>query len=263
MSQSVPVNVPSRKRAPERISPSAIDTFCAACGLDLSQHPETVVSREGPSRSTCPFSPMSRLPLLDVGPHACANSNDHQNPNDPVHHLPAQKRTFHWSIREILAATDPSLTLAVRDIIVALKLSCFPESHRASISGDGVLCPDGTIITSSMDSDNTPRLDFSQTSEPEYVLLASSAVLALAVREFAYQLLHPAVTALARRHAQGKGRAALAPTHVSCGAAGSFLTRDGVLTDLSPSPAVALALSTLVLHRPRDLSPPSAVMETP
>jgi hypothetical protein len=259
MLQSVPVNVPSRKRAPERISPSPIDTFCAACGLDLSQHPETEVSREGPSRSTCPFSPMSRLPLLDVGPHA-ANSNDHRNPNGPVHHLPAQKRTFHWSIREILAATDPSLTLAVRDIIVALKLSCFPESHRTSISGDGVLCPDGTIITSSMDSDNTPRLGFSQTSEPEYVLLASSAVLALAVREFAHQLLHPAVTAFARR---GKGRAALAPAHVSCGAAGSFLTRDGVLTDLPPSPAVALALSTLVLHRPRDLSPPSAVMETP
>ncbi|KAI0250987.1 hypothetical protein BJV78DRAFT_517407 [Lactifluus subvellereus] len=249
MSQSMPVNVPSRKRTSERISPSAIDTFCAACGLGLSQHPATATkaSREGPSRSTCPFSPMSRLPLLDVGPHACANSHDH--PNGPVHHLSAQKRTFHWSIREVLAATDPSLTLAVRGIIVALKLSCFPESPRTSISGDGVITP-------SVDSDNTPRLDFSQISE-EYVLLASSAVLALAVREFAHQLLHPAITAFASHHARGRGRAVLAPAHVSRGAAGSFLARDGVLTDLPPSPVVALALSTLVQHRQS-----SAVMET-
>jgi hypothetical protein len=232
-----------------------VDTFCAACGFDLTQHPAPQGLREGPnSWSTCAFSPVSRFPLLDVGHYASAQSQEH--PNGTVHHLPAQKGTLHWTIREVLAATDPALTLAVRSIIVPLNLSCFPTSHRTSISGEGVLRPTASNVA------DLPRLDFAPISEPEYISLASSAVLAIAVREFAHHLLHQAITAFASDHALEKGRAALAPAHVCRSAVGSFLARDSIFSDLPSSP-VALALSTVVKRQPRNLPPPSAVMETP
>jgi hypothetical protein len=246
--QSASANIPPR-RTSERISPSVVNTFCAACGLDTMQHPAPN------SWPTCPFSPMSRFPLLDVGPHASAPLQDH--PNSPVHHLPAQKKAFRWTIREVLAAIDPALTLAVRGIIGPLNLSCFPPSHMTAISGDG---PSSTAIPPTVHSCDNPRLDFISISGLEYTSLASSAVLGIAVREFVRHLLHPAVTAFTGDHASGKGRTVLAPVHVCRSAIGS-LARDGVFNDLPPSPVV-LTLSTLVQPRPRDLSPPCAAMET-
>ena len=245
-------NIPPRRRPSKRISPSVEDTFCAACGLDLTQHPTLVGFREGPS-SNCPFSPMSRLPLLDIDSHASAQSQ--YPPNHPVNFVPAQKWVFHRAIREILAATDPGLTLAIHGIIVSLNLSCFPTSNRTSISSDRI--PRCTAIPPSLDGPDIPRLDISSSTEPEYTSLASSAVLAIAVRAFAHRLVGPAVTAFASGHPPQRGQHALAPTEVCRSVVGPFLARDGV-----PSSPVALTLSTLVQRRPRNLSAPSAVMET-
>jgi hypothetical protein len=254
--QSASANIPPRRRPSKRISPSVEDTFCAACGLDLTQHPTVVGFREGPS-FTCPFSPISRLPLLDIDSHASGKSQ--YPPNHPENVVPGQKWVFHRAIREVLAATDPALTLAIHDIIVSLNLSCFPASNRTSISSDSILSC--TAIPTSLDGPDIPRLDISSFTEPEYTSLASSAVLAIAVRAFAHRLVGPAATAFASDYAPQRGQHALTPTDVCRSMVSPFLARDGIFSDLPSSP-VALALSTLVQRRSRDLSAPSAVMET-
>ncbi|KAH9969895.1 hypothetical protein BC827DRAFT_1263053 [Russula dissimulans] len=267
--QSAPANAPSGKRMSERILPSAVDTFCAACGLELARHfsahggsweePRTRDSSHG-----CPC-PMLRLPLLDVSPITRAQSQ--RRPNGPVKStLEKNNGSFRWSIREILASTDPSLIFAVRLIVVPLKLRCFPESRSASISGVGVLCPNSTAITTMVDGpDNVLRSDPASTSET-LSMLASSAVLALSVREFARRLVNTAVTASASDGTRAKGnpRTMLSPAHVSRGVTGSsrsFLTRGGELADHTSSP-LALALATLVQRPPSDSTSPSTVTST-
>jgi hypothetical protein len=104
-------------------------------------------SWEGPiNGSSCHTSPMLRLPLLDVDSMARTQSQHH--PNGPVPSTSAEDGVSRWSIQEILAATDPTLVIAVRCIIARLKLSCFPESERASVSGAG---PSGTASASTVD----------------------------------------------------------------------------------------------------------------
>jgi hypothetical protein len=255
--QSAPNNASCEKGMSERIIPSTVNTFCATCGLESSRHPSAQSSSwEGPSGgSCCRSSPMPRLPLLDVGAIALPRLA-----NGPVQSTRAEKGPFRWPIQDVLAATDPSLTFAVRCIIAPLKLSCFPESQRTSISGAGVLRPNGTAIM--VDGPDINRCDLATISES----LASVAVLALAVREFTRRLVESAVTAFANdRRGRGSPRI-LVPAHVSLGVAvaDSFLTRDGVLAPPPPPTSpVALALSTLVRHASRDPSPPSAVMGTP
>jgi len=263
--QFAPANAPSGKKPSGRISPSVVNTFCATCGLEIARHSATQSSSwEGPtSDGSCRYSfPMSRLPLLDVGTVSRAQSQSH--PNGPVRSTPDEKGPFPWSSREVLTATDPSLTTAVCGIVASLKLSCFPESHNASISRAGVLRPNSTAISPMVDGPDVilVRSDLNPISEPEPGSLASSAVLALAVREFARRLVNSAVTAFGSDRTRGKGgtRAVLTPAHVSGGVAGSFLARDGAFRDLPPSP-VALALSTLVRRSLRDPSSPSTFMD--
>lgn len=256
--QSTLGNAPSGKKSLERITPSAVDTFCAACGLETARYPSAQTSPwEGPSSgsSCCRPSSMSRFPLYDVGP-----GQSQPYPNDPVQSTPAKNESFRWSIREVLTATDPALISAVRCIIVPLKLSCFPESQNAPVSGT-VLAPNSTAITTMVDgSDDFNRSDFAPTAEQIPESLASSAVLALAVREFARRIMNAAVTAFATERAQVgmRGRAILTPAHVSRGVAGSYLARDGGLA-LTP---VALALATLVRRPAADPLVPSGVMDT-
>lgn len=206
---------------------------------------------------------MLRLPLLDVDPVVCAQSQHH--PIGPVHFAPAEDGSFCWSVREILTATDPTVMFAVRCIISQLRLSCFLKSENASITSAGDLDPNGSANTPMVDEyDIIIRSNITSTPGPVLESLASCAVLALAVREFARRLVNSAVTAFASDRAREKGgpRAVLSPAHVSHGVAGSFLTRGvlagGVLAGLPPSP-VALALATVV-HPARDLSPPSVIM---
>jgi hypothetical protein len=218
-------------------------------------------SWEGPiiDGSSCHTSPMLRLPLLDVDPMARTQSQHH--PNGPVPSTSAEDGVFPWSVREILAATDPTLVFAVRCIIAQLKLSCFPESESASVSGAGVLGPSGTAFAPTVDGcDIIIRSNLISTSGPVSVSLASCAVLALAVGEFTRRLVNSAVTAFASDRTRGKEspRAVLSPAHVSRSVTGSFLTR-GVFAE-PPSSPFALALTTLVQHRLRDLSPPSVIM---
>ena len=247
--------------------PSVPDTFCPVCGLESVQcASEQSSSWEGPygGGSCCRTSPMLRLPLLDVDPVACAQSKRH--PNGPDDFAPAKDGPFRWSIREILTSTDPSLMFAVRCITAHLKLSCFPETKSASfsVSGVGVLGSNGSAITPIVEGDDVIiRSDLTFTSGSGSVSLASCAVLAIAVREFARCLVTSAVTAYTndRGRVKGSPRAVLTPAHVSRGVAGSFLTR-GVLAELPTSP-VALALVTLVQQDPtRDPSPDSVIMET-
>ena len=254
-----PANATSMKRTSERIIPSALDldTFCAVCGGESVQCENG--SWEGPiNGSSCHTSPMLRLPLLDVDPMARTQSQHH--PNGPVSSTSAEDGVFRWSIREILAATDPTLVIAVRCIIAQLELSCFPESESASVSGAG---PSGTASASTVDGcDIITRSNLISTSGPVSESLASCAVLALAVREFTRHLMNSAVTAFASDRTRGKEspRAVLSPAHVSRGVSGSSLTR-GVIAEPPPSP-FALTLTTLVQHRLRDLSPPSVIMDT-
>jgi hypothetical protein len=201
---------------------------------------------------------MLRLPLLDVDPMARTQSQHH-----PVPPTSANGGVLRWSIREILAATDPTLVFAVRCIIVQLKLSCFPESESASVAGAGALDPSGTAIAPTVDGcDVIIRSNLISTSGPVSEPLASCAVLALAVREFTRCLIDSAVTAFASDQTRGKEspRAILSPAHVSRGVTGSFLTR-GVLGEPPPSP-FAIALATLVQHRQRELSPRPVIMDT-
>jgi hypothetical protein len=263
--QFAPVNASSGKKTSERITPSVVNTFCATCGLEMARHSAAQSSSwEGPtSDGSCRHSfPMSRLPLLDVGPVSRAQSQN--PPNGPVQSISDEKGSFPWSSREVLAATDPSLTIAVRCIVASLKLSCFPELHNTSISSAGVLRPNSTAITPMVGGSDVVvvRSDLNPISEPVSGSLASSAVLALAVRGFARRLVNSAVTAFASDRTRGKGatRAVLTPAHVSGSVAGSFLARDGVFQDLPPSP-VTLALATLVHHPLRGSSPPSAFMD--
>jgi hypothetical protein len=202
---------------------------------------------------------MLRLPLLDVGPIARTQSQHH--PNGPVPSTAAEDGVFCWSIREILAATDPTLVFAIRCIIAQLRLSCFSESENAPISGAGVLDPNGTAITPTVNEIIT-RSNLISTTGPASKSLASCAVLGLVVREFGRRLLNSAVTAFASDRIRRKEspRAVLSPAHVSRGVVGSFLTR-GVFSESPPSP-VALALTTLVQHRLGDLSPPSVIVDT-
>jgi hypothetical protein len=206
---------------------------------------------------------MLRLPLLDVGPIVCAQSQHH--PIGPVHLAPAEDGSFRWSIGEILNATDPIVTFAVRCIISQLRLSCFQEPESASIVSAGNLDVNGSATTPMVDEyDIIIRPNITSTSGPVSESLASCAVLALAVREFARRLVNSTVTAFTSDRARGKGgpRAVLSPAHVSHGVAGSFLTRgvlaSGTLAGLPPSP-VALALATVV-HPARDLSATSIIM---
>jgi len=250
----------------ERILPSAVDTFCAACGLELvgriSAHGGSWEEpRTRDASHACPC-PMLRLPLLDVSPIARAQSQRH--PNDPVKSAPDENNeSFRWSTREILASIDPSLIFAIRLIVAPLKLSCFPESRSTSISGAGVLCPNSTAITTMVDgSDIVPRSDLTSTSEALSISLASSAVLALTVREFARRLVDSAVTAFASDRTRAKNpHAILSPAHVSrgvTGSSGSFLTRGGEVAD-HPSSPLALALATLAQRPPSDSTSPSTV----
>jgi len=208
---------------------------------------------------------MSRLPLLDVGPIACSQPQNRSN--GPVVLNPDDKVSFPWSNREILAATDPTLTIAVRCIVASMELSCFPELDNASICGAGVLRPISTATQDLMANRtdiSTIRSDVKPVSEVLSGSLASSAVLGLAVREFARRLLSSAATAFANDHGRAKGgpRAVLTPAHVSAvDVAGSFLTRDGVLRDDLPPSPVALVLATLVRCLLRKLSPPSAITD--
>jgi hypothetical protein len=219
-------------------------------------------SWEGPiNGSSCHTSPMLRLPLLDVDPMARTQSQHH--PNGPVPSTSAEDGVLRWSIREILSATDPTLVFAVRCIIAQLKLSCFAESESASVSGARVLDPSGTTFAPTVDGyDIIIRSNRISTSGPVSESLASCAVLALAVREFTRRLINSAVTAFASDRTRGKGspRAVLSPAHVSRGVTGSSLTR-GVFAEPPPSP-FALALTTLVQHRLRDLPPPSVITDT-
>jgi len=257
--RSRPADATSGKRTSERIIPSALDldTFCAVCGGESVQCENG--SWEGPiNGSSCHTSPMLRLPLLDVDSMARTQSQHH--PNGPVPSTSAEDGVSRWSIQEILAATDPTLVIAVRCIIARLKLSCFPESERASVSGAG---PSGTASASTVDGyDIIIRSNLISTSGPVSESLASCAVLALAVREFTRHLMNSAVTAFASDRTRGKEspRAVLSPAHVSRGVTGSFLTR-GVFAEPPPSP-FALTMTTLVQHRPRDLSPHSVIMDT-
>lgn len=150
--RSRPSNATSSRRTSERITPSALDsdTFCAVCGGESVQCENG--SWEGPitNGSSCRFSPMLRLPLLDVNPTVRTQSQHH--PNDPVPSTSAEDGVLRSSIREILAATDPTLVFAVRCIITQFKLSCFPESESASVSGAGVLDPNGTAFASTYQS---------------------------------------------------------------------------------------------------------------
>ena len=202
---------------------------------------------------------MLRLPLLDVDPMTRTQSQHHLVPPTS-----AEGAVLRWSIREILAATDPTLLFAIRCIIVQLKLSCFPESEGASVSaGAGTLDPSGTAIAPTVDGgDITIRPDLISTPGPVSESLASCAVLALAVREFTQSLIHSAVTAFASDRTRGteSPRAILSPAHVSRGVTGSFLTR-GVLAEPPPSP-IAITLTTLVQHRQREFSPRSVIMDT-
>ena len=265
--QFAPANAPSGKKPSGRISPSVVNTFCATCGLEIARHSTAQSSSwEGPtSDGSCRHSfPMSRLPLLDVGPVSRAAQSQNR-PSGPGRSTPDAKGSFPWPSREVLAATDPSLTIAVCGIVASLKLSCFPESsHNASISSVGVLRPNSTAISPMVDGPDVilVRSDLNPISEPVSGSMASSAVLALAVREFARRLVNSAVTAFTSDRTRGKGgtRAVLTPAHVSGGVAGSFLARDGAFRDLPPSP-VTLALATLVHCLPRDPSPPSTLMD--
>ncbi len=203
---------------------------------------------------------MLRLPLLDVGPIARTQSQHH--PNGPVPSTAAEDGVFCWSIREILTATDPALMFAIRCLIAQLRLSRFSEAENASISGAGVLDPNGTALTPTVNGcDIITRSNLISTTGPSKSL-ASCAVLGLAVREFARRVVNSAVTAFASDRIRGKEspRAVLSPAHVSRGVAGSFLTR-GVFSESPPSP-VALALTTLVQRRPGDLSPASVIIDT-
>ena len=206
---------------------------------------------------------MLRLPLLDAEPMARTQSQRH--PNGPVPSTLAEDGVLRWSIREILAATDPTLVFAVRCILSQLKLSCFPESESksASVSSAGVLEPSGTAFAPTVDGyDTTIRSNLISTSGPVSESLASCAVLALAVREFTRCLTNSAVTAFASDRTRGtdRPRAILSPAHVARGVTGSFLTR-GVFAEPPPSP-FTLALTTLVQRGLRDLSPPSVIMDT-
>jgi hypothetical protein len=264
--QSAPINAPPGKRTAERIPSSAVNTYCTTCGLESAWHPSASSSWEGETSGgfCCHGFSMSRLPLLDVGPIACPQSQNRSN--GPVVSNPDEKDSFPWSNREILAATDPTLTIAVRCIVASMELSCFPELDNASICGAGVLRPNSTATPAPM-ADRTDistiRSDVKPVPEVLSGSLASSAVLGLAVREFARRLLSSAVTAFANDHGRAKGgpRAVLTPAHVSVDVAGSFLTRDGVLRDDVPPSPVALVLATLVRCLPRELSPPSAITD--
>lgn len=204
--------------------------------------------------SSCHTSPMLRLPLLDVDPMVRTHSQ--HDPNPPTS---AEAGVFRWSIREILAATDPTQVFAVRCIIAQLKLSCFPECESAFVSGAEVLDSNGTAFAPTVDGyDIIIRSNLISTSGPVSESLASCAVLALAMREFTRRLVNSTVTAFASDRTHGKSpRAVLSPAHVSRGVTGSFLTR-GVIAEPPPSP-FALALTTLVQHQIRDLSPPSVI----
>ncbi|KAH9984963.1 hypothetical protein BJV77DRAFT_1071691 [Russula vinacea] len=233
----------SGKRTLERITPSTLNTFCPVCGVECVERNS---SWEGPNKgSCCHASPMLRLPLLDVDPVVCAQSQHH--PIGPVHFAPAEDGSFCWSVREILTATDPTVMFAVRCIISQLRLSCFPKSENASITSAGDLDPNGSA--------NTPMVD-------EYDIIIRSNITSTPGPYWSHW---PRVLCLRLRdRAREKGgpRAVLSPAHVSHGVAGSFLTRGvlagGVLAGLPPSP-VALALATVV-HPARDLSPPSVIM---
>lgn len=186
-----------------------------------------------------------------------------QSQHHSVPPTPAEGGDLRWSIREILAATDPTLLFAVRCIIAQLKLSCFQESERASVSGAGALDPSGTAFAPTVvGCDIIIRSNLISTSGPVSESLASCAVLALAVREFTRRLMDSAVTAFVSDRSRGKEspRAVLSPAHISRGVTGSFLTR-GVLAEPPLSP-FAIALTTLVQHRQRELSPHSVIMDT-
>jgi hypothetical protein len=260
--QSMPANVASAgKRTSERITPSALDsdTFCAVCGVESAQRENG--SCEGPiiNGCSCHTSPMLRLPLLDVDPMARTQSQHH--PNVPVSPK-AERGVLRWSIREILAATDPAQVFAVRCIMAQLKLSCFPESESASVSGAGALDPSGTASPPTVAGCDIIALSIlTSTAGPVSESLASCAVLALAVREFARRLIDSAVTAFTSDRTRGKeSPRVLSLAHVSRGVTGSFLTR-GVLAEPPPSP-FAIALTTLVQHRLREPTPPSVIMDT-
>jgi hypothetical protein len=264
--QSAPATEPSEKRTSERITPSTINTFCTACGVETV--PRSVAgsnSWEDPTRSesdSCTHSfPLSRLPLLDVDSIAATHSQN--RPNDPVQSTPDEKWLFPWSNREILATTDPTLTIAVHYIVAPLQLRCFPELNDASILGAGLLRPsptNSTAITPIVDDSDLLifRSDLNITSESVSTSLASTAVLGFAVREFARRLVNSAVTAFARDRTRGSTRAVLTPAHVSVGVLGSFLTRDGVLREL-PSLPIALVLATPATRC--DRSPPSDIID--
>jgi hypothetical protein len=241
---SAPTAAPTDKRIYERITPPAPNAFCPACGSDSARHPP----REAPSSNpSCPFSSISRLPLLDVGSWVSAQT--HHHPNNPT-----QRRPFHWSPRDVLAVTDPSLNFAVRSILFSLKLSCFQESQVTSISGGGGHHPNST--TTLTDGPGARgRVDI---FEPESTSLTASAILALSVREFARCMIQSAVTAFAsdRARIRGNPRAVIAPSHLACGVTGTgtFVVRDGVLP-VAQVPPVALALSTLTQPPPRNCLP--------
>ena len=248
-----PILAPTEKRTFERMTP-LLDTFCAACGLDLARHP-----RDEPG--LCPFSSPSQLPLLDiVALSIAAPSRGH--PDNSTRSTSEQRKPFHWCPRDILAVADPTLNFAVRSIVLSLKLSCFQESkYGASISGDGGLRPHGTAVTPNWGTRGRVEI-----FEQESTSLIASAILALSVREFARHLVQSAVTAFAidRARIKGQPRAVIAPSHVTRGVAGPFLMRDsaGVLAGLpvAQTPPVALALSTLAqLPRKSQRSPPAVI----
>ncbi|KAI9443449.1 hypothetical protein H4582DRAFT_1924809 [Lactarius indigo] len=241
--RAVPTAAPMEKRTSERIMPSAAEVFCPVCGLDSVRHPPREAPSSGPS---CPLSSTSQLPLLDVG--SCL-SQDHLD--NPTCFTLAQQKPFHWSPRDVLAVTDPTLNRAVRSILFSLKLSCFQESQgEASISGGGGLCPNGIAVAPmTADRGTRGRVDFPPNIEHEFTSLTASAILALSVRRFARCLVQSAVTAFTsdRARIRGNPRAVIAQAHVARGLVGPFLGRDGVLAGLPVAqvPPVALALSTL------------------
>ncbi|KAI0264001.1 hypothetical protein BC834DRAFT_885036 [Gloeopeniophorella convolvens] len=264
---------PSAKRIMKKMTPSVASGFCPSCGLDLSRHPSSQNSQEAPSGSaSCPFSAnysSPLLPLLDVGlsfPGDSAHTHSQHQSVGLTHRVLSQHRAFDWSAGEVLAAVDPMLTFAVREITAPLKLSRFEAPLGGFAAGVCALRQGGNTVVP-LEEEAITAPDQSDSTHPTFRAaamdsLAASAVMALAVREFARHLLQSGATALEGDCARTKGNLScvLAPAHVVRGVCSLFLARDAALPDLSPA---ALALSTLAQVPPRRDSPHSAVMDTP
>jgi hypothetical protein len=108
------------------------DLFCASCGLNYLLHPSTA-KVEPPVRGfVCDVVPkqIRQLPVVDT---IRLLYNPSGTPLGPTWHSPSES----WlSPHDLVAASDPGVTLAIRDIVRALKLSSFNAIHEPSLVGD-------------------------------------------------------------------------------------------------------------------------------